>query len=290
MTRTRYTFAAFSQHFGWGRKTKRLTDAAFEMHLMQDGEEILGAYCWKNIEPIEELSMEYWNLRRLERESQAIRDKVREAEETLAEAQSQRTGVLDCSKDVGQDLLKERECIFEQIEDRNHTRDTLMASAIQTKRKHSALKMKASVLKEEGGNSEEIAKCREDLAKLRETFLSEKERLSAIEEDISKLAKKLETIQVQIDATLKGTKGEAVEAFSKISQANRDITKHKADLGLILSEQSLLYREVGRFLNINSSRRDCREACREHRGVQEQTRLLHQSIQLNRKLVDRMGG
>ena len=68
MTRTRYMIATFLQYFGVGRKVKRLTDAAFETHLMQDGEEILGAYCWKNIENIEELSMEYWNLRRLERE------------------------------------------------------------------------------------------------------------------------------------------------------------------------------------------------------------------------------
>ena len=138
MTRTRYTIATFLQYFGVGRKVKRLTDAAFESHLMQDGEEILGAYCWKNIENIEELSMEYWNLRRLEREQEATMAKVREAEETLSEAQIERSGFLDRTKDTGQGHLKDRESVFSQIEELNLERDHLMTSAMQTKRRHSA--------------------------------------------------------------------------------------------------------------------------------------------------------
>ncbi|MFT6382553.1 MAG: hypothetical protein ACJAXZ_004055, partial [Akkermansiaceae bacterium] len=64
MTRTRFSIAALLQSFGVIRKTRRLTDSAFEMHLMQDGEELLGSFCWRNLEEIEDLSMEYWNLRR----------------------------------------------------------------------------------------------------------------------------------------------------------------------------------------------------------------------------------
>ena len=81
----------------------------------------------------------------------------------------------------------------------------------------------------------------------------------------------------------------ASEVFSLISQANRDIAKHRADLGLIREEQAILFHEVGRFLNINFMRIDCREACQDHEGIQEQTRLLRQSIDLNQKLVDRLG-
>ena len=77
MTRTRFGFAVIFQTFGLLRKTKRMTDAAFEAHLMQDGEELLGKYCWKNIENIENLSMEYWNIRRLEREQKEIQEKNR---------------------------------------------------------------------------------------------------------------------------------------------------------------------------------------------------------------------
>lgn len=291
MTKSRYAIAAFLQYFGVGRKVKRLTAAAFEMHLMQDGEEILGAYCWKNLESIEELSMEYWNLRRLEREEGNIREKVREAEETLSEAQAQRSGFLERTKESGKGLFKERDSIFEQIEELNAVKGELMTSAMQTKRKHEALKMKAKVLQEEGSNSEEaIQKCREDLAVLREKFTADKGQLSEINAKISDLEEVMASVQSKIDSELQGSKGQAAEAFAKISKANRDITRFKAELGLLQDEQAALFRDIGRFLNINANRSDCRAACREHRGIQEQTRLLYRSVELNRKLVERMGG
>ncbi|MEN8678672.1 MAG: hypothetical protein ABF391_01370, partial [Akkermansiaceae bacterium] len=146
MTQSRYLIASLLQNFGVRRKARRMTDAAFEMHLMQDGEEILGAYCWRNIEHIEELSMEYWNLRRLEREEANLLSKVREAEKTLADAQKQRASYLDRSKGQGEDYLDERNTLLESIEEVNKERDSLMAEAIRTKKKHSALKMKVKVL------------------------------------------------------------------------------------------------------------------------------------------------
>jgi hypothetical protein len=104
MTRTRFGFAVIFQSFGLLRKTKRMTDAAFEAHLMQDGEELLGKYCWKNIENIEDLSMEYWNIRRLEREQKEIQEKIDAAEQILGNAHERRAEAADRSKEMGQGL------------------------------------------------------------------------------------------------------------------------------------------------------------------------------------------
>jgi len=270
-----------------------MTDAAFEMHLMQDGEQILGAYCWRNIEHIEELSTEYWNLRRLEREEANLLSKVKEAEKTLADAQKQRASYLDHSKSQDEDYLDRRNTLLESIEEINRERDSLMAEAIRTKKKHSALKMKVKVkvLQEEGLDEEaEIRKAREELASLREIFTADKERLNSLNEKSTHLEDRLDRIQGEIYLEVNDSKGEATEAFSRISKGNRDIAKHKAELGVLQEEQGVLFREVGRFLNVNSKRKDCRKACREHRGILEQTRLLFQSIELNRKLVEKLGG
>ena len=268
-----------------------MTDAAFEMHLMQDGEQILGAYCWRNIEHIEELSMEYWNLRRLEREEANLLSKVKEAEKTLADAQKQRASYLDHSKSQDEDYLDRRNTLLESIEEINRERDSLMAEAIRTKKKHSALKMKVKVLKAEGLNEgAEIRKTREELASLRETFTADRKRLNALNEKSTYLEDRLDRIQGEINLKINGSKNESTEAFSRISKANRDITKHKAELGVLQEKQGVLFREVGRFLNVNPKRKDCGKACREHRGILEQTRLLFQSIELNRKLVEKLGG
>ncbi|MGB0645077.1 MAG: hypothetical protein ACPGQF_10055 [Akkermansiaceae bacterium] len=290
MTIGYYLISSFLQHFGVRRKSKRMTDAAFETHLMQDGEEILGAYCWEKIEHIEELSMQYWSLRKLKRAEKSILSQINDAEKILASAQKQRASEVDHSIELGETFLGEQATIFESIEELNKDRDLIIAEAAKTKKRHSALKMKVKVLQEEdeAHESSEIHEARNELAALRKFFATDKTRLDLIEVKLEQQYDQLNRIKGKIDLA-SGPLSGASEVFSTISQANRDITKHRADLGLIQEEQAILFHEVGRFLNINSMRIDCREACQDHRGIQEQTRLLRQSIDLNQKLVDRLG-
>lgn len=290
MTIGYYLISSFLQHFGVRRKSKRMTDAAFETHLMQDGEEILGAYCWEKIEHIEELSMQYWSLRKLKRAEKSILSQINDAEKILASAQKQRASEVDHSIELGETFLGEQATIFESIEELNKDRDLIIAEAAKTKKRHSALKMKVKVLQEEdeAHESSEIHEARNELAALRKFFATDKTRLDLIEVKLEQQYDQLNRIKGKIDLA-SGPLSGASEVFPTISQANRDITKHRADLGLIQEEQAILFHEVGRFLNINSMRIDCREACQDHRGIQEQTRLLRQSIDLNQKLVDRLG-
>jgi Rps23 Pro-64 3,4-dihydroxylase Tpa1-like proline 4-hydroxylase len=290
MTQGRYIIASLLQHFGVRLKSKRMTDAAFETHLMQEGEEILGAYCWENVEHIEELSMPYWSLRRLNRAEENLVSHIKKAEEILADAQRERASEVDRSIDLGETFLNERTTLFKSIEAVNRDRDIIISEAADTKKKHSALRMKVKVLQEETEvqESAEIQKARNELAALRENFTTEKNRLDLVDKKLGKMKDEMGQIQGKIDFESDSMNGSS-KVFSRISKANRDITKHRADLGLIQEEQAILFHEVGRFLNIHSTRFDCREACQEHEGIQEQTRLLQQSIDLNQKLVDRLG-
>ncbi|MEJ6719674.1 MAG: hypothetical protein QNK82_14370 [Akkermansiaceae bacterium] len=288
MTRSRYVIAILLQSFGVILKNKRLTDASYEIHLMQDGEEILGAYCWPNIEDIEELSMEYWNLRKLKQEETTISEKVSNSNKTLSNVQNERASLADLSKGSGQELSQKRERLFEKIEALNIKRDDLLAEAQQTKRKHSALKMQVQVLKEEdSGNQEKINDCRESLTDLRIQFTKSKEHLVEINDKVDSLKDKLSKLQEKIDDKLKGSKEETTESFTQISKANRDITKYQAELGVLREEQAKYFRGIGSFLRINSKREDCKAACKNQRGLLEQTRLLSQSVDWNRHLAER---
>lgn len=290
MTQGRYIIASLLQHFGVRLKSKRMTDAAFETHLMQEGEEILGAYCWENVEHIEELSMPYWSLRRLKRAEENLVSHIKKAEEILADAQRERASEVDRSIDLGETFLNERTTLFKSIEAVNRDRDIIISEAADTKKKHSALRMKVKVLQEEAEVQEgvEIQKARNELATLRENFSTEKSRLELIDKKLGQLKDDLDQIQGKIDLESDSVNGSS-KVFSRISKANRDITKHRADLGLIQEEQAILFHEVGRFLNVHATRFDCREVCQEQEGIQVQTRLLQQSIDLNQKLVDRLG-
>lgn len=289
MTRSRYTIAAFFQAFGIARTNKRLADAAFEMHLMQDGEELLGAYCWPKTEEIEEVSMEYWNLRSLRKKEDQLLESLKKAEETLSGAQANRAEVLNRSKGAGEELLLQREEIFLKIEEFSTEREEVMSDAKFIKRKYSALKMKAKVLQDEGNAPEEkINLCKADLAALKNDFSASKQELDEIEARIEAQEEILEDLQKKIKIATKGSKGASAQSFTLISKANKDITNFRSELGLINEEQAKIFREIGRFLNLNARRPDCRNACKGYRGLLEQTRLLYNSIQLNRKLASRL--
>ncbi|MDB4687041.1 hypothetical protein OAE85_01620 [Akkermansiaceae bacterium] len=289
MTHGRYIIASLLQHFGVRRKSKRMTDAAFETHLMRDGEEILGAYCWEKAEHIEELSMQYWSLRKLKRAELSLLAKIKESESILAAAQEQRASEIDRANHLDEVFLDERTTLFESVEELSKDRDLIIAEAAQTKKRYAALKMKVKVLQEEDFTQEssEIQKSRHELAVLRETFSNDKIRLEIINSQLEQLKDQLDQIKGKMDLETGSINGTS-DVFSHISKANRDITKHRADLGIIQEEQATLFYDVGRFLNINSTRIDCREACQGHGLIQEQTRLLQESIELNQKLVDRL--
>ena len=289
MTRTRFGFAVIFQSFGLLRKTKRMTDAAFEAHLMQDGEELLGKYCWKHIENIEDLSMEYWNIRRLEREQKEIQEKIDDAEQILGNAHQRRAEAADRSKEMGQGLYERREELFETLDKLKIKRDDIKTEAQYIKRKYEALRMKARVLKEEGQeDAEQYRECRESLIKLKDTFNEFKEVLMDVENRIDAEQGNLNELQTQIDQKLQGTKDETSESYSQISRANKDITKYQAELGLLQEEDSVLCREIGRYLNLNFKDPACKKVYAKHSGLLEQLTLLRDSVAWNRKLVERI--
>jgi chromosome segregation ATPase len=289
MTRTRFGFAVIFQSFGLLRKTKRMTDAAFEAHLMQDGEELLGKYCWKNIENIEDLSMEYWNIRRLEREQKEIQGKIDDAERILEEAHQRRAEAADRSNEMGQGLYTRREELFETLDKFKIERDDIKTEAQYIKRKYEGFRMKARVLKEEGQeDTERYRECREKLVELKDTFNGCKEVLMGVGNRIDTEQGNLNGLQAQIDQKLQGAKDETSESYSQISRANKDITMYQAELGLLQEENSVLCREVGRYLNVNFRNPACKKIYAKHSGLLEQLKLLRDSVAWNRKLIERI--
>ncbi len=289
MTKAKYTRAVILQSFGLLRKNKRLTDAADEMVLMRDGEEILARKTWKNLEHIEDLSMEYWNLRRLEREADSLLDKIEASERVMAQAQNQRAAVIDQSQNVGTEFYNEHDQVSDELQQLKDEESSIITEAENTKRRFSALKLKMEVLAEEGDqNKEEVAQSRLELAQLKQQFNDYKNRLAATKSKIDSINEELNDVKDKITDTVKGSENEANQASSLIGEANRSISKHRAELGLIENEQMKLFHEVGRFLNINGKRRDIRQACKKHSGLLKQVQLLFTSIQLNRRLVERV--
>ena len=154
MTRTRYLIASLLRAFGVTRKNKRLTDAAYEMHLMQDGEEILGAFCWPQTEPIEDLETAYWNLRRLEKEKQEILGKVRAAQEILGGAHQQKFDAITSGREKESTFNDRIATPNTKIKELTIDHDSCMSCPLALKERHEAFKMKLQVLEKDPDSKE----------------------------------------------------------------------------------------------------------------------------------------
>lgn len=289
MTRPRYGLAIILQSFGWLQKNKRLTEAAYELHLMKDGELLLGQLCWHQCEGIEELESGYWNLRKLDKEREVLIKNSEKADETLINAQQLREGAADRTKEAHKGLFDDRDRIHHTIKTLREEKAQVLAQARETKKRFDGITLKVSILEEEGGHEEELVECRTNLQSLKQDFETDKNRLAQIASELEQGELSLKQAQAEIDQILEGTKGESVQGFALISKANRDLSSHQASLNALSEEMNALCQDMGHFLNMNSTRPDCRAACQEYRGLLKQVGLVRTSIRLNRQLVERIG-
>ena len=280
MTRTRYYLARFAKSFGILRKQKRMRDAAAELHLMQEGEELLGELCWKKCEAIEETSLEYWQLRKLGKKQKKLQQQWEEAEEVLETSRSERAQITDRTRSETAEMAQEKERIELSLEEVLEERDGIIADATAVRRKYDSLKLKISVLEDEGEDEgESYQKAKSRMAELKKQFSGFKKERFIVGEKISELESDLEEIKTQLAKRQAGGVDEDVETYSVIAKANRDITKCRAELGLITEEQSKLYRVMGRHLALNArTSPECREATRDYRNLVQQIDMLRQSV------------
>lgn len=156
MTSTRYYICRCALIFGYGPKNIRMGDAASEMHLLKEAEAYLGKDIWQNVEDIDALSVEYWNLRKLNKERTRVAEKLEICQKELAEAHAERANLLGAATDPFQDLIDERKKVMTRLEGLARERDVIVAKAREIRRSYDGAKTKQEVLEKEGNNSPDI--------------------------------------------------------------------------------------------------------------------------------------
>ena len=289
MTSSRFFLARVALAFGISRRNQRMSDAAFETHLLREGEQILGAEAWEAAENIEELSAEYWNLRKLRHEREQLEPSLAEAEATLAEAHEERARLLNQATETQQKLEEERAALMKELEDAARKRDEIVAEAKGIRRIYEGLKMKLQVLAEESTGPEtqqEIAKTRERIGELRQDFEELKKRRTEIGLRIEEGDRRLNEFDNVLGERRKVRREEASYVFQIIGDANRDISNYRAQIGLLDTREQQLFGEIGRYISLNA-RTDPHfaEIYKSSRGLINIMGLLRKSIIMNRRLA-----
>ena len=290
MTPTRYAVARIAQAFGYFRKGQRMSDAASEMHLLREAEAFLGAAIWERVENIEALSVEYWNLRKLVKERDEVRQRLDECQQRLDLAHEERANLLNSTPETNQELLDHRSQLLTELEQLAFKRDQIVADAREVRRSYTGMKTKLEVLAAETGNPgdrrEEMAAVKARLLELKKRFDDLKIQRMEIGKLIEEGDARLDLVDEKLREQRQLRRAQASDAFQIIGEGNKEISLLRAESGVIDTQMRQLYAEIGRYVS-RHARHDpaCAAAAASHQGLIDVMRALRRSIALNHKLA-----
>lgn len=287
MTPARYFLARVALAFGVSRRQRRMAEAASETHLLREAEQLLGQRVWERVEEVEELGIEYWNLRRLTAEKKEVTEKLHAAENMLAEAHEQRAALLSDKSQAQEDLNVERGEMLDELDVLSRERDEIVRQARSLRRLYDGMKTKLEVLHSESREDERTTTTtRARMSELRKQFETLKVDRDRIAKKIAERNALLDKIDEKLDAERTKHRTEAAEAFQMIGEANRKISSYKAELGILDTEMNQLYSEIGRHVSRNTKVNDhCRQATGEFAAMVDVMSALRRSINLNHRLT-----
>lgn len=287
MTPSKYFLARVAQAFGIHRKNKRMSDAAGEMHLLREAETHLGLEVWEKLANVEELSVEYWNLRKLAKEHAVLQEKLQESEARLAEAHEERSTLLNVRSEPQQELAERRAAAIAELEAIARRRDQVVARAREVRRSYDGLKMKLEVLsKEPDGNDSEITTSKSRLEELKAAFTGLKDERATIATETEQAEARLAQLDLDLNDQKKQQREQASGAFQVIGEANREISAQRAELGLLETRMRQLYAEIGRHMSrLPAGHPTAQEALKQQRGLVEIMHALRRSIAMNHRLA-----
>ena len=269
MTPTGYLFAKVLNALGLARIEKRRTAAAFETHLLADSEQIIGEFVWESLESIEEVSTEYWKLRKLRIKQNELETKAEKLAQILDNAQEQRTQALEQVSEGSHRMVSERSKITESIKRLNQKKEDLLREGRAIKRTHSGLKTKLEVLLEESGEESKsvVESTRNQLKEKRIKFEKIREQASALDSNLSEQQLKLTELNKKIQEANSGVRKNAEEQFSVIGKTNKELTNIRGEQGLIKSKQLELYCSVGKFVLSNGKDPEIKKATKQQKQL-----------------------
>jgi chromosome segregation ATPase len=290
MTSSGYLLARCAQAFGYFRRAQRMGDAASEMHLLREAEAQLGEAIWEKTENIEALSVEYWNLRKLIKERDDVRERLAACLKRLDQAHEERSSLLNQTPEDNQELFDERTALLTGLEELARQRDQIVANAREVRRAYIGLKMKLEVLTGESSgstaNQAAITKVKASLVDLKTRFSELKQQRIKIGLEIEAGDVKLDLVDEKLKEKRQERRARASEAFQVIGEGNKEISILRAESGLIDTRMRQLYGEIGRHVSRNTANDpNCAAAAASHQGLVDVMRALRRSISLNHRLA-----
>ena len=289
MTTTQYRIANFLKKFGILKKTKRLNDAAVEIQLMRQAEDILARHVWPNIEGIDKYKSNYWNLKKMIQKKEEINlktDEIQQQIDNLKKTKEQNFEDTNSSGDHDLQAMLSKQSERVKLLKRDQEDITKVAGNIRRLYEGTILKIKT--LKEANPNSPEAEREEHSLFKLKDKFSDLKAKKLDCDTKLAKQTAILNKIADSINAKKSNYRDEATENYEVIGKANKTLSTYRSQLGLLEAKIVEHYAEIGNKIGKEYfTDRQCREAAKDQDGLCKIIKALRLSIDYNYELSGR---
>jgi len=287
MTPTKYFIARIALAFGIQRRNIRMADAATESHLLRDAELHLGSELWEKCEHLEEVSVEYWNVRKLTKEIAEKSERLAEYQAKLDAAHEERAQSLLAATGVDPEVTEQRSRLIHDLDVLAVRRDEIIAKARQVRRTYDGLKAKLEVLTESGEdiNDKTIRNCRLRMREIKQEFDSLKQQRAEVAAKLDTKDAELRHLEDGLNRMSRTRRYDFSKTFAAISEYNQEVSSLNAEVGLLQKRKWELCAEIGRFLSRNMSNPACAAICKKHRNLIDVMAALRRSISYNHRIA-----
>jgi chromosome segregation ATPase len=288
MTPKNYFIARIALAFGIQRRNQRMAEAAAETHLLRDAELRLGELLWEKCENLEEVSVEYWSIRKLIKELAVKGERLKEHQAKLDAAHEERAQTLLAATDVDPEIIEHRNTLIQELDVLAAHRDQVIAKARRLRRSFDGIQAKLDVLIEAGEaeNHETINECKIRLGGIKSEFEVLKSERNGIAADLDAKEKQLNELEDHISRLNKERRFDVSKTFAAISEFNQEVSVLNAEIGLLQRRNLELCAEIGRYLSRNiETNPKCAAICKSHRGLVDVMAALRRSISYNHRIA-----
>jgi chromosome segregation ATPase len=287
MTPTSYYFALIAKSFGLERRNKRLLEASSEMGLLREAEYQLGLRMWEKIEPIEELSVEYWNLRKHMKGLTEMRERMNELNDKVGELHHQRAEILNVISPEQLEVEMQRSQLLLDMEKLANERDMVVRRAKELRRTHEGLLTKIEVLKRDNHPASAIKDVENAINDLKGEFRDLKLLRQELADALQDGDRAIDENESMLGEFKQLKRDEAAVILQEMGQVNRELSQLRSEIGTIEGQVRQLQSEVGRYISRYTKRNPaCYEVAKSERTMVEVMRMLRISIAMNHKLAD----
>jgi chromosome segregation ATPase len=287
MTHRQFIIASCLKKLGLPRKKKRLQDAATELQLLREAEEILGRNVWIKVKDLERYKDNYSAINNLLQERVEFSEKIQDIKskiQDIKQNQEAKFKKINNSDNNIEEMYEKQKAVVEKIKSEQSDISDIAAN-IKKSFDRATAKLQAIIT--DGDDANEILAQKTNIEQLKDKFTDLKDKKSFSDKKLAKqnaILLKISELQQASNSSYKET---ASGNFEVMGKANHALSLYRVEISALDNKIIDHYNEIGKNISKECySDEKCRAAVIGKFKLCKIMKSLRSSINFNQSLAE----